>query len=107
MRTALAMVATVILAAMPTSAQDDGLRYVAPNKEGTPGFPLWTSRVAFNNCIRALTRGGTTQDVRMFCEDGFSGIKPKVGIVTTGVHVELLDPGECGDMRTSGFSADR
>ncbi len=98
MRIALAVVTSVMFAAVPAGAQDDGLRYIASNKEGLSGFPLWTNRVAFNTCIRALTRGGTPQDVRMFCEEGFSGIKPKVGTVTSGVQVELLDSQEYGDM---------
>jgi hypothetical protein len=32
----------------------------------------------------------------MFCEDGVSGVKPKMGDVGAGTEVELLDSKECG-----------
>jgi hypothetical protein len=79
---------------LPVVARDTGLRYIAPNKGGG-GFVLWTSLVSFNNCVQAITRG-TEQSRRMFCEDGVSGVKPKVGDVGAGTEVELLDSKECG-----------
>lgn len=90
--------AVTLFAANFTLAQDDGLRYIAPNKEGLSGFPVWTNWTAFNACAAALTRRGTTEDVRMFCQDGFAGIKPKVGVVDTGVQVEMLESRECREM---------
>lgn len=41
---------------------------------------------------------GTKEDQKMFCETGFSGLKPKVGVLTAGTEVELLDSRECGHM---------
>jgi hypothetical protein len=73
---------------LPVVARDTGLRYIAPNKGGG-GFVLWTSLASFNNCVQAITRG-TEQSRRMFCEDGVSGVKPKVGDVGAGTEVELL-----------------
>ena len=83
---------------LPVVARDSGLRYIAPNKGGG-GFVLWTSLVSFNNCIQAITRG-TEQSRRQFCEDGVSGVRPKVGDVGAGTEVELLDSKECGGEMT-------
>lgn len=75
----------------------DEIRYVVQGPS-PGGYPLWSNWVSFNNCARALTRGGSPADVQMFCQDGFSGIKSKVGALGPGTTVERLDTTECRDM---------
>ena len=70
-------------------------RYVLASPSGR-GYALWTNLVSFNACAKALIRG-TAQDVRIFCEEGFSGIKPKVGSLDAGAEVEILDSRACGN----------
>ncbi len=60
-------------------------------------FPLWTDRTWPDSCLKATLRG-TQSDQKIFCEDGFSGLKPKKGTLTIGTEVELLDSHECGTM---------
>jgi len=76
------------------------LRYIVPTR--TAGieisqFPLWTDRTWPDSCFRATLRG-TQADQKMFCEDGFSGLKPKKGTLAIGTEVELLDSRECGSL---------
>jgi hypothetical protein len=73
-------------------------RYVVENKVAPAGYPLWSGQQALDSCSKAVSRG-TKQDAKMFCETGFSGLKPKVGPITRGTEVELLDANaECGRM---------
>jgi hypothetical protein len=85
---------------LATTASAEAIRFVVPSTfmgEKRTQYPLWTSAQWADSCARAVMRG-TPADQKRFCEDGFSGLKPKVGVVSTGTRVELLDSRECGDM---------
>jgi hypothetical protein len=73
-------------------------RFVVENKVAPAGYPLWTSQLALDSCSKAVLRG-TKADAKMFCETGFSGLKPKLGLLPRATEVELLDANaECGRM---------
>jgi hypothetical protein len=77
------------------------IRYVVASRSSLGDkldqYPLWTSRQFAEGCARAAISGNRAQQ-KEFCEDGFAGLKPKVGLLTVGIEVELLDSRECGTM---------
>jgi hypothetical protein len=77
------------------------IRYVVASRtslgDKLDHYPLWTSRQFADGCARAVISGTRAQQ-KEFCEDGFAGLKPKVGMLTLGVEVELLDTRECTPM---------
>lgn len=87
------MVAALLLTCTAIVAAGEK-RYVVESKSPR-GWPVWTSRSFAESCGRALM-SRSKEAIQEFCEEGFAGLKPKVGYVTTGDEVELLDAGDCG-----------
>jgi hypothetical protein len=83
------VVSLLLLIGVEPGTADDDRRYVTSDPRG--GAILWTSWSAFNACERALT----PQSRRLFCEDGFAGQPPRVGVLDSGTPVEVLEDGEC------------
>jgi hypothetical protein len=69
--------------------------YVNATPGGPAEYTLWTSYTASINCARALLYGS---DPRQWCEDGIAGTKPKIGGLSHGTEVEVLEDTECRDM---------
>ena len=72
-------------------------RYVVPTGVQKVGLPLWTDASWAASCTKATVSGSMTDKTR-FCDEGFSGMKPKVGTVEIGAEVEVLDSSQCRDM---------
>jgi hypothetical protein len=94
----LALASSIVICA---SVVADERRYVVPTTNVLVGrineFPLWTDASWSDNCTRAVI-SGTRENQRQFCDEGFAGLKPKVGILSAGTEVELLTGGRCRDM---------
>ena len=91
---------TSILLFIVTSSFAGERRYVVPTRTARiefNEFPLWTDRTWPDSCFKATVRGSQA-DQKKFCEEGFSGLKPKKGTLTIGTEVELLDSRECGSL---------
>jgi hypothetical protein len=75
-------------------------RYVAPGTTAGiefKGYVVWTNKGWAASCTKAIL-SGTKKAQEEFCETGLAGFKPKVGMVTVGTVVEVLDSRQCGDM---------
>ena len=82
----------LLLALTAGAAADDSRRFIAADASG--GAILWTNWRAFNHCARART----PQSQRLFCDEGFAGLPPKVGVLDAGVPVEVLGARDCRDL---------
>lgn len=94
------MIVILIGVCFVTSAVAGQERYVVPSKTMNivvNKYALWTSRQFADSCAKAAMYG-TKEDQKTFCETGFSGLKPKVGMLIAETEVELLDSRECDDM---------
>lgn len=72
-----------------------GIRYINATPGGPAEYTLWTSHAASTNCGRALLYG---YDARQWCEEGVAGARPRIGTLSHGTEVEVLDDAECRDM---------
>lgn len=88
-----ACLALVLLASTPVTAGP--VWYVNATPGGPAEYTLWTSYTASVNCAKALLY---SSDPRQWCEDGVAGMKPKLGSLSHGTEVEVLDDTECRDM---------
>ena len=86
-----------LILAVPAIVIAGELRYVVQHKDRPEGYPLWTSRQWADSCGRARL-SGSKKAQQEFCEEGFAGLKPKVGLLPGGTEVELLDAGDCRDL---------
>ena len=90
---ALIALALALLASGPVVA--GGIRYVNATPGGPAEYTLWTSYTASTNCARALLYG---YDSRQWCDEGVAGVRPKLGALSHGTEIEVLDDDECRDM---------
>jgi hypothetical protein len=81
----------LVLVAAVAAAEE--IRYI-----GASPAPLWTNWVTFSNCARSRAEGDPPANQKMFCQDGFSGLKPQVGTLEPGTTVEQLDSTECREL---------
>jgi hypothetical protein len=80
-----------------TPAGAGSVRYVAPSQGNAAAeYPLWRGWLEARQCGRAQL---TKRDERQWCEEGTTpGVKPKVGVLTLGSEVAVIDDTECRDM---------
>jgi hypothetical protein len=103
-RRTVVLVITVIMGligiSLVTAAVTGQIRYVvASNTAGIEfkQYPLWANKGAADGCSKARS-WGTKKDQEELCETSVRGWKPKVGPITVGTIVELLDSRACGEM---------
>jgi hypothetical protein len=99
MRASARIVLAIVLASADASLAG-GVRYVVASKsygQSLTSYPVWASNEFAEGCAKAvMARDSRAQ--REQCDEGFAGLKPKVGWVSVGDRVELLESNRCGDM---------